>query len=153
MYFPIIAIGSPISKAADVSPAPSIVAPTSNTPVVPLVNTITIPVIVQIIIVSKNVPVIDISPCLAGELVFAAAAAIGALPSPASFENTPLATPLLIIEVIATPKSPPPTAFVVNADLNISPTAAGIAVKLNSKTIIDDLHIIMLMEKLSMLYK
>ena len=135
MYFPIVAIGKPISKAADVSPAPSIVAPTSNTPVLPLVNTITSPVIVQISIVSKNVPVIEIKPCLAGKFVFAAAAAIGALPSPDSFENTPLAIPFLSATETVTPAIAPPTALGLKALVIIKPKACGIALKLHASTI------------------
>ena len=45
---------------------------------------------IRIIIVSIKVPVIDTSPCLTGSFVFAAAAAIGAEPSPDSFEKIPL---------------------------------------------------------------
>ena len=40
-----------------------------------------------------KVPVIEIKPCSTGSSVFAAAAAIGADPSPDSLENTPRATP------------------------------------------------------------
>ena len=51
------------------------------------------PVIVQTTIVSQNVPVILIYPCLTGSSVVAAAAVIAAEPIPASLEKTPLATP------------------------------------------------------------
>ncbi|CSC74898.1 Uncharacterised protein [Vibrio cholerae] len=51
------------------------------------------PVIVQMMMVSKKVPVIEIRPCSTQESVFAAAAAIGALPKPDSLENTPRAIP------------------------------------------------------------
>ena len=51
------------------------------------------PVRLQIIMVSMKVPVIEIKPCSTGSSVFAAAAAIGADPSPDSLEKTPRATP------------------------------------------------------------
>ena len=91
------------------------------------VMTIESPVIVQITIVSINVPVIDTSPCLAGSLVCAAAAAIGALPSPDSFEKIPLAIPFCIAPIIL-PIAPPASALPVNADFTIVTIAAGIAV-------------------------
>ena len=62
------------------------------------------------ITVSINVPVIDTRPCLTGSFVLAAAAAIGALPRPASLENIPLATPLDMAASIA-PTKPPPAAL------------------------------------------
>ena len=43
--------------------------------------------------VSKNVPVMEINPCRTGSRVCAAAAAIGALPKPDSLEKMPRATP------------------------------------------------------------
>lgn len=42
-------------------------------------------------------------------------------PSPASFDNMPLARPYLI----TVPKRPPPTAFVESAWLNMRPNAFG----------------------------
>ena len=57
------------------------------------VNTNTIPVIVQTMMVSKNVPVMEIKPWRTGSRVCAAAAAIGALPKPDSLEKIPRATP------------------------------------------------------------
>ena len=66
-------------------------------------------------IVSKNVPSIAIVPCFTGLFVFAAACAIGALPSPASFENTPLEIPYCMARAIADPAKPPATDVVSNA--------------------------------------
>ena len=77
------------------SPNPYIVTSTPSSAdclYAPVITSIK-PVIVQTIMVSTKVPVIDTSPCLTGSFVFAAAAAIGAVPSPASFEKIPLATP------------------------------------------------------------
>jgi DNA-binding Lrp family transcriptional regulator len=42
-----------------------------------------------------------------GDFVWAAAAAIGALPSPDSFEKTPRAIPILIASITAAPAKPP----------------------------------------------
>ena len=55
--------------------------------------TSTNPVMVHTMMVSKNVPVMEIKPWRTGSLVCAAAAAIGALPKPDSFEKIPRATP------------------------------------------------------------
>ena len=73
------------------------------------VRTIERPVIVHITIVSINVPVMLTRPCLTGSCVCAAAAAIGALPRPASLEKIPLATPFCIATSIL-PVIPPATA-------------------------------------------
>ena len=54
-------------------------------------------------------------PSLTGSSVFAAAWAIDALPSPASFEKAALRTPVII-----TPKNPPKTAFAENASVKMS---------------------------------
>ena len=54
---------------------------------------ITNAVMVQISIVSIKVPSIAIMPCSTGLFVLAAAWAMAALPSPASFEKIPLANP------------------------------------------------------------
>ena len=70
------------------------------------------------------VPIIEIRPCLTGSSVFAAAAAIGALPRPASFENMPRAIPFCIATIIA-PNAPPAAARMPNADWMISTIAAG----------------------------
>ena len=55
--------------------------------------TSTSPVIAQTTTVSQNVPVEETSAWRTGVFVCAAAATIGALPSPDSFENRPRATP------------------------------------------------------------
>ncbi len=68
------------------------------------------PVILQIMIVSMKVPVIEIKPCSAGQCVFAAAAAIGAEPRPDSLENTPRAIPFFIAIMIVEPAKPPTAA-------------------------------------------
>ena len=65
---------------------------------------------VQITTVSINVPVIDTNPCSTHESVFAAAAAIGALPRPLSFEKIPLLIPFCIAIVIVIPIPPPRAA-------------------------------------------
>ena len=65
----------------------------------------------------------------------AAAAAIGALPRPASLEKIPLATPFCIATNIL-PTAPPVTAFGVNAAITIVLIAAGNAVILQRIKII-----------------
>ncbi len=67
--------------------------------------------------VSMNVPVIETRPCSTGSSVFAAAAAIGAEPSPDSFEKIPRATPAWIAVITVAPAKPPVAAFPVKADL------------------------------------
>ena len=64
------------------------------------------------------------SPWRTGSLVCAAAAAIGALPSPASFEKIPRATPFCIATSIL-PTAPPVIAFGENAASIIVTNAAG----------------------------
>ena len=86
--------------------------------------TIASPVIEQMIMVSKNVPVMQISPCCAGCEHFAAAAAIGADPSPASFEKMPRAMPFCIAMNIE-PMAPPVTACGLNAASTIVAIAPG----------------------------
>jgi hypothetical protein len=51
------------------------------------------PVIEHTMIVSKNVPIMPIRPLRTGSLLMPAAWAMPAVPSPASFENIPRATP------------------------------------------------------------
>ena len=80
---------------------------------------------VQMMIVSMKVPVMEISPCSAGSFVFAAAAAIGAEPRPDSLEKTPRAIPFCIAIMIVEPAKPPAAAVPVNAPSRISPIAAG----------------------------
>ena len=60
-------------------------------------------------------------------MVLAAAAAIGAEPSPASFENTPLAMPVCIT-IIIEPIAPPVTARGLKAPSIMILIAKGIAV-------------------------
>ncbi len=75
-------------------------------------------------IVSRNVPVMETSPCRTGSFVCAAAAAIGADPRPASFENMPRAMPFCMAATIA-PTAPPAAACQPKADFTISAIAAG----------------------------
>ena len=106
------------------------------------VITIESPVRVQITIVSINVPVILTSPCLTGSLVCAAAAAIGALPRPASLEKMPLATPFCIATSIL-PTAPPVIALGENAASTIILNAAGTLVILAiTKTATNNTYII-----------
>ena len=109
-------VGKTVLKAISVNALAS--TPTSFHPSVTInVN----PVNVQMTKLSINVPVIETNPCSAAHSVFAAAAAIGALPSPASFEKTPRATPLrMAIDTVA-PANPPTAAIGVNALLKINP--------------------------------
>ena len=88
---------------------------------------------VQMIRVSMMVPSIEIRPCLAGESFCAAAAAIGALPIPASLEKIPLAIPFCIAMITA-PKAPPATARIPNALCTMVTIAAGMAVTLKINT-------------------
>ena len=81
---------------------------------------------VQRITVSITVPSMETSPCAAGSFVCTAAAAIGALPSPASLEKMPRATPFCIDSSIA-PIAPPAAALPPNALCTISARAAGIS--------------------------
>ena len=92
------------------------------------------PVIVQIISVSITVPIMDTSPCATGSSVFAVAAAIGALPSPASLEKIPLAIPFCIATRIA-PSVPPAAARSPNALCTMVASAAGISPKCVSRMI------------------
>ena len=71
-----------------------------------------------------NVPVIVTNPWRTGSFVFAAAAAIGAEPSPASFEKIPLAIPFCIAIPIAA-STPPAAAFAPNAYSTIVANAPG----------------------------
>ena len=108
-----------LEKAAVVIAAPA--ASPCHTPV----RTSEIPVIVQIMIVSMNVPVIEMRPCSAGQFVLAAAAAIGAEPRPDSFEKTPRAIPFCIAIIIVEPANPPAAAVPVKALSTMSMTASG----------------------------
>ena len=81
---------------------------------------------VQMIIVSIKVPVIDTKPCSAGHFVLAAAATIGALPRPDSLEKTPRAIPLRIAIMTVAPRKPPEAAVGVKAQTRICSIATGI---------------------------
>ena len=61
-----------------------------------------------------------------GLLVFAAACAIGELPSPASFEKTHRETPDLIAIITVAPANPPEAAVVLKAESIISIKTSGI---------------------------
>ena len=88
---------------------------------------------VQMIRVSMMVPIMEIRPCLAGESFCAAAAAIGALPIPASLEKIPLAIPFCIAMITA-PKAPPATARIPKALCTMVTIAEGMAVTLKINT-------------------
>ena len=85
----------------------------------------------QITIVSMNVPVMHTSPWRVGSFVFAAAAAIGAEPRPASFEKIPRAMPFCIAMKMV-PTMPPVNAPGLNAARTMSSIADGILERLPS---------------------
>ena len=87
------------------------------------VTTIARPVIVQMMIVSMKVPVMQTRPWRAGSFVLAAAAAMGAEPRPASFEKMPRAMPFCIAMKIV-PTMPPVKADGLKAERTISSSAA-----------------------------
>ena len=71
------------------------------------------PVMVQTMMVSMKVPVMETYPCRAGSSVVDAAAEIAAEPRPASLEKQPRATPkrtAFITETVIVPTTPPSTA-------------------------------------------
>ena len=111
-------VGKTVLNAVSVN-APVATSDICQTPVTMSVN----PVNVQIIKLSINVPVMEINPCSAAHSVFAAAAAIGALPSPDSFEKTPRAIPFRMAIATVAPVNPPTAAVGVNALLKISSKA------------------------------
>ena len=82
-----------------------------------------------------KVPSIAMVPWRTGSVVAAAAWAIGALPSPASFEKTPRATPKRIAAQTAAPVNPPAAAVPVKAPEKTLPTAAGSSAALTSRTV------------------
>ena len=67
----------------------------------------------------------EMRPCSAGHLVFAAAAAIGAEPRPDSFEKTPRAMPFCMAIMMVEPAKPPAAAVPVTAPSRISVMAEG----------------------------
>ena len=84
------------------------------------------PVIVQTMMVSRKVPVMETRPWRTGSLVCAAAAAMGAEPRPASLEKMPRAMPFCMAMSMA-PSAPPAAARNPKAPANISAKAAGSA--------------------------
>ena len=86
----------------------------------------------QINNVSVNTPKVWIKPCFTGWVTSAVAAAFGALPIPASFENKPLLIPC----ITAAPSPPAVNCFIPKADSNISLKTDGISVIFKIKTII-----------------
>ena len=83
-----------------------------------------IAVIEQTIIVSMNGPSIATKPSLTGSVVFAAPCAIVSVPVPASLENIPRRTPIIIM----LPSAPPETAFPVKASLIINANTPAVCV-------------------------
>ena len=69
---------------------------------------------------SQNVPVDDTKAWRTGLRVCAAAATIGAEPSPDSFEKSPRAIPYLAAIITVVPAVPPTIDLVVNAQLHIN---------------------------------
>ncbi len=109
--------GTPILKAIWDSSAP--VSPLLQAPVMMIKRAVR----VQTQMVSMKVPSIPTTPCRTGSWVRAAAWAMGALPSPASLENTPRATPNRRTWAMAAPVNPPVAAVPVNASVKIMPKA------------------------------
>ena len=93
-----------------------LIDPSSGTPETNMIKAVE----VQMINVSVNTPKVWMNPCLTGWLTVATAAAFGADPIPASFENKPLFIPWSI----AAPKVPPktcskPKAFLVLKEVQL----------------------------------
>ena len=76
----------------------------------------------QITMVSINTPSACVSPAFTGKSHSAAAAAHGADPEPASFENRPLFTPF----IKTAPNPPDTTCLIPNASSKIRPNTLGI---------------------------
>ena len=87
--------------------------------------TTTSPVIAQTTTVSQKVPVEETSACRTGFFVCAAAATMGALPRPDSFEKRPRATPNRIASFIPAPRNPPRAAWPLKALDRIRRKVAG----------------------------
>jgi hypothetical protein len=92
----------------------------------------TVPVMKQIIMVSKKIPVMEISPCLAGSFTFAAAAAIGTLPRPDSFEKIPRAIPILTASITPAPRKPPLAAVHAKAEFITREQVGGIEMEIET---------------------
>ena len=99
------------------------VSPESQTPVPMIVN----PVIVHTTRVSMKVCVMDTSACVTGSFVWAAAAAIPALPRPDSLEKMPRATPNCTACRTMAPANPPAAATGVKACVTMSSKMPGTA--------------------------
>ena len=89
-----------------------------------MVDTSTSPVSRQMTPVDQNAPVMEMSAWSAGFFVLAAAATMGAVPSPDSLENRPRAQPNCRAITMPEPTAPPKAAFGVKAPSRISPTAS-----------------------------
>ena len=101
-------------NASDVSVTPEL-SEVCHTPEISIITAVK----VHMIRVSKIGPVIAISPCLTGFVVFAAPCIKASVPIPASLLKAPLLMPVKI-----TPTKPPATAeFIEKASLTISPIA------------------------------
>ena len=85
--------------------------------------TITIPVMAQITTVSQKGPVMEINPCLFGDLQLEAAAVMGMEPRPASFVKRPLEMPVRIPIKTEVPVIPPIRDSEVKADRIMTETA------------------------------
>ena len=101
-------------KASDVSVTPEL-SEVCHTPEINIITAVK----VHMMRVSKIGPVIAISPCLTGFVVFAAPCIKASVPIPASLLKAPLLIPVKI-----TPTKPPETAeFIEKSSLTINPIA------------------------------
>ena len=101
---------------------PSSAPPKGVSSICPCTNTIIITAEhVQMSIVSMNTESVCTRPCLAGCDTLADAAAFGAEPMPASFENRPRLIPCTIID----PANPPTIDWKSNASAKMRPNTAG----------------------------
>ena len=82
--------------------------------------TMTKPVKAQMTTVSQKVPVDETSAWRTGLRVWAAAATMGAEPRPDSLLNRPRAIPMRAATMTVVPTKPPPAAWGVNADWQMS---------------------------------
>src|SRR3990172_999331 len=101
----------------------------SDAPLNPFIHlaelTSTSPVMAHITTVSQKVPVDETNAWRTGFFVCAAAATIGALPKPDSFENRPLAIPNLTASFMVEPRKPPIAACPLNAPFRIKARVSG----------------------------
>ena len=89
-----------------------------------MLDTMTSPVMAQMMTVSQNVPVEETKAWRTGFFVCAAAATMGAEPIPDSLEKSPRAIPYRAATISTVPAVPPPTAFSENASWKISDIAS-----------------------------